>query len=299
MIEPLLPMLATSAQPFDSDEYVFEVKWDGVRALAAVDQGHWRLWGRQRAGYDGRYPELEVLRRLPAGTVVDGELVLFQDGRPDLHALLRRHHLVQPDRIRHASRQSPIHYLLFDILYHRGRPLLQEPWQRRRSVLAEMLSVLDVPVLVLSAALAGRGQDVFARVVAQGHEGIMAKHQSSTYLPGQRSAAWRKIKAAEVLPCVIIGYTPSPDGIGSLLVASSHQGPLRYVGQVSTGLSEHVKRDLGHCLARRRRPQPVVACRRSGLWVEPDLYCQVRFLHGSGRGQLRSPCFLGLLKTGT
>jgi len=299
MIEPPLPMLATSAQPFDSGEYAFEVKWDGVRALAAVDQGHWRLWGRRRVSYDGRYPELEVLRRLPVGTVVDGELVMFQDGQPDLHALLRRHHLVQRHRIRHASRQSPIHYLLFDLLYHRGRPLLQEPWQRRRSVLAEMLAALDVPELVFSAALAGRGQDVFARVVAQGHEGIMAKHKSSAYLAGQRSAAWRKIKAAEVLPCVIIGYTPSPDGIGSLLVASAHQGPLLYVGQVTTGLSDQVKMDLGQCLARRRRPKPVVACRRSALWVEPELYCQVRFLHGSGTGQLRNPCFLGLLETGT
>jgi bifunctional non-homologous end joining protein LigD len=299
MIEPLLPMLATSAQPFDSDEYVFEVKWDGVRALAAVDQGHWRIWGRERAGYDGRYPELEVLRRLPPGTVVDGELVVFQDGRPDLHALLRRHHLVHPDRIRHASAQAPIHYLLFDLLYHRGRSLLQEPLQRRRGVLADLVAASDVPQPVYSAALAGRGQDVFARVVAQGHEGILATHQSSPYLPGQRSATWLKIKASQVLPCVIIGYTPSPEGIQSLLVASAHQGPLRYVGQVSAGLSEPLQRDLSACLARRRRPQPVVACRRSALWVEPDLYCQVRFLQGSGRGQLRSPCFLGLLETKT
>jgi bifunctional non-homologous end joining protein LigD len=299
MIPPILPMLATSAQPFDSDEYVFEVKWDGVRALASVDEGHWRIWGRQRASYDGRYPELEVLRRLPAGTVVDGELVVFQDGRPDLHAILRRHQLVHRTRIKHASAQTPVHYLLFDILYHRGRSLLHEPWQRRRAVLADLLAAIDVPQLVFSAALAGRGQDILARVVAQGHEGIMAKHRSSRYLPGQRSAAWRKIKPARVLPCVIIGYTPSPEGIGSLLVASAYQGPLRYVGQVRTGLSEQLKKDLGQSLARLRRHQPVVACRRSALWVEPDLYCQVRFLHGSGRGQLRSPCFLGLLKTQT
>jgi bifunctional non-homologous end joining protein LigD len=297
MIQPILPMLATSAQPFDSDEYVFEVKWDGVRALAAVDQGQWRLWGRQRASYDGRYPELEVLRRLPAGTVVDGELVVFQDGRPDLHSILRRHQLVHAARIRHASAQVPVHYLLFDILYHRGRSLLQEPWQLRRAVLADVVAAIDVPQLAFSAALAGPSQDVLARVVAQGHEGIMAKHRSSRYLPGQRSAAWRKIKPVQVLPCVIIGYTPSAQGIGSLLVASAHQGPLRYVGQVSSGLSEQLKRDLGASLARRRRPQPVVACRRSALWVKPDLYCQVRFLNGSGRGQLRSPCFVGLLET--
>ena len=91
MMDPLLPMLATSASPFDSCDYVFEVKWDGVRALAAVDKERWRLWGRELANYDGRYPELDVLRRLPAGTIVDGELVASQDNRADLQAILRRH----------------------------------------------------------------------------------------------------------------------------------------------------------------------------------------------------------------
>ena len=103
MMDPLLPMLAMSASPFDSRDYIFEVKWDGVRALAAVEKGRWRLWGRELANYDGRYPELDVLRRLPAGTIVDGELVAFQDNRADLQAILRRHQQTHPDRIRHGS----------------------------------------------------------------------------------------------------------------------------------------------------------------------------------------------------
>src|SRR5271169_5349996 len=88
--------------PFDSDQHLFEVKWDGVRALAAVEDGAWRLWGRTHSDYAARYPELAVLRGLPAGTVVDGEVVQFRDGRADLAALLGRHHLRQPDRIPHA-----------------------------------------------------------------------------------------------------------------------------------------------------------------------------------------------------
>ena len=82
MVPRLAPMLAVPATPFDSPEYNFEIKWDGIRALAAVDAAGWRLWGRQRADYTERYPELEVLRRLPAGTLVDGELVACDaDGR--------------------------------------------------------------------------------------------------------------------------------------------------------------------------------------------------------------------------
>jgi bifunctional non-homologous end joining protein LigD len=90
MMNPILPMLATSASPFDSKDYVFEVKWDGVRALAAVEKTGWRLWGRELADYRGRYPELDVLRSLPPGTIVDGELVVFQENRPNLDAILRR-----------------------------------------------------------------------------------------------------------------------------------------------------------------------------------------------------------------
>src|SRR6202158_6450532 len=87
----LLPMLATAAAPFDAEDYLFEVKWDGVRALAESALGRWRLWGRTGADYTPRYPELAVLGRLPAGTVVDGELVVLHEGRADFPALLPRH----------------------------------------------------------------------------------------------------------------------------------------------------------------------------------------------------------------
>jgi hypothetical protein len=103
MLPQVMPMLAVAAKPFDAPEYCFEIKYDGVRALAAVDQMGWRLWGRERADYTTRYPELDVLRRLPTGTLVDGELVaLDAEGRPDLRGLLRRHGLSDPWRIRQA-----------------------------------------------------------------------------------------------------------------------------------------------------------------------------------------------------
>ena len=105
MMDPFLPMLATSASPFDSCDYVVEVKWDGVRALAAVEKDRWRLWGRELANYDGHYPELDVLRRLSTGTIMEGELVAFQDNRADLQAILRRHRCA---RRAHPRVQEPI-----------------------------------------------------------------------------------------------------------------------------------------------------------------------------------------------
>src|SRR5262249_41580211 len=132
MLPRLLPMLAVPAGPFDSPDYCFELKWDGMRSLAAVDKGGWRLWGRERAGYTGRYPELDVLRRLPAGTLVDGELVaLDAHGRAALPQLLRRHGLIDPWRIRQARRWCAVRYVVFDVLYDAERCLLHEPLARR------------------------------------------------------------------------------------------------------------------------------------------------------------------------
>ena len=194
MLPQVMPMLAVAAEPFDSPEYCFEVKWDGVRALAAVDEMGWRLWGRKRADYTARYPELDALRRLPAGTLVDGELVAFDDdGRPDLWQLLRRHGLTDPWRIRKAQHWCPVRYVLFDLLYHGGRCLMREPLVRRREVLAEVCQRLDV-VVVFSPAVIGAGIALYQTALASDQEGVMAKRLSSMYWPGKRSVSWKKIK---------------------------------------------------------------------------------------------------------
>jgi ATP-dependent DNA ligase len=202
-MKPLLPMLATAAAPFDAAAYLFEVKWDGVRALAAVEAGRWRLWGRTGANYTARYPELAVLGRLPSGTMVDGELVVLQGGRADFPALLRRHQCQRADpRCVGAFRQRlPVRYVLFDLLFDRGRCLLQEALVQRRARLRELLLSLDEPVLAYSAGVVGCGREFFAQVVAQGHEGVLAKDRASPYRPGQRSAAWRKLKPVGDAPC--------------------------------------------------------------------------------------------------
>ena len=191
----LLPMLAVPATPFDSAEYSFEIKWDGIRALAAVDASGSRMWGRERADYTNRYPEFDMLRRLPTGTLVDGELVAFDpQGRPDLPLLLRRHGLTDPWRIAQAKRWCPVRYVVFDLLYHAGRCLLHEPLARRRELMAKIVARLQVPDVIFSAGVVGTGTALYAAALAQGHEGVMAKHLSSTYRPDRRSPAWRKIK---------------------------------------------------------------------------------------------------------
>jgi len=194
MLPSLAPMLAVASAPFDSDAYCFEVKWDGIRALAAVDDHGWRLWGRGQTDYTARYPELEVLRALPAGTLLDGELVTVSAGLPDLGRLLRRHGLVDPWKIHQARHWCPVQYVVFDVLYERGRCLLREPLSRRQETLAELGERQPLPGVWQAPRVLGAGQAYYAAAVALGHEGIVAKLLAAAYRPGRRGPAWRKIK---------------------------------------------------------------------------------------------------------
>jgi len=125
----------------------------------------------------------------------------------------------------------------------------------------------------------------------------VAKHARSRYLPGRRSAAWRKIKPTQVVPCVVVGFTPAHGGgFHSLLVATPLEKKLRYVGQLTCGFSERMKEQLAQRLARKVRNQPVVPCPHHATWVEPEIYCQVQFLQWTEQGRLRGASFHGLIE---
>jgi bifunctional non-homologous end joining protein LigD len=288
-----LPMLATKSAPFDAEDYLFEVKWDGVRALAAVEQDSWSLWGRYGVDYTTRYPELNVLRRLPRGTVVDGELVVLDQGRADLPTLLRRHLRRRP--LSGGCPTAPFCYVLFDLLCLRGRALFKEPLVRRRELLRELLDQLNVPLLAYSDGIMGPGKAFFEKVVAAGHEGVMAKHNTSRYLPGARSSFWRKIKPALVVPCVIIGYQAGRSGVHRLCVAAVREEGLRYVGQLTRGFTASQAVELEERLASKQRSRPVTPCPHRACWVEPELYCRVQSQGWTCHGRLRHAVFRGLL----
>jgi bifunctional non-homologous end joining protein LigD len=288
------PMLATKAAPFDADDYLFEVKWDGVRALTAVEQNSWSLWGRHGVDYTSRYPELAVLRRLPSGTVVDGELVALDQGRADLPALLRRHLRRRPLPPGYAT--ASLCYILFDLLSLRGQALLKKPLVQRRALLRELLHGIKDPLLAYSDGIVGGGKLFFDRVVAEGHEGVMAKNQASRYLPGQRSPSWRKIKPALVVPCVIMGYQAGRFGIRRLCVATVRDHRLCYVGQLSRGFTAFQAVELEKRLAPTQRSRPVTPCPHRACWVEPELYCRVQGQGWTSHGRLRHAVFRGLLE---
>jgi ATP-dependent DNA ligase len=121
-------MLAANAEvPFDSEQHLFEIKWDGIRCLAFIENGRVRLQSRHLTELTSQFPELNCLRRFPSGTALDGELVVFQDGGPSLHQVQQRVFLQNRARIEHLSQLAPATFMVFDLLYLEGRPLLGAP----------------------------------------------------------------------------------------------------------------------------------------------------------------------------
>ena len=188
------PMLAKSGVPFDSQEHLFEIKWDGTRALAFVEQGGYRLVNRHRADVTDRYPELTFLGGLPAGTVLDGEVVVLQGGKPSFRHLLSRNQARSSFKIQSLARTLPASYVVFDLLYDRFESLLGLPLSTRRERLEELMRRYAHPRLICSQGVVGPGKAFFAEVCHQGLEGVVAKRLGSCYRPGRRTRAWVKIK---------------------------------------------------------------------------------------------------------
>ncbi len=245
--------------------------------------------------YTPRYPELAIVQRLPPGTIVDGELVVGQGGMPDFAGLLARHQLRAAAKIHHAGRNHPVTYVVFDVLETQGRSLLGQPLLVRREILRYLVDQLREPRLVFSEGVIDSGRAFFDQAVRQGQEGVMAKHLASRYAPGRRSAAWQKIKPAFCLPCVIVGFVPGREGLRHLHVAACRDGDVGYVATLQAGFTSQARAQLPTLLQARVCSRPFVACSARGVWVEPGLYCQVRFLAWTRGGRLLGASFRGLL----
>ncbi len=292
----IAPMLARSAEPFDSSDHLFEIKWDGTRALLFVEANGYRIVNRRRFAIAERYPELEFLGELAPGTVLDGEIVVLRDGKPDFTLLLSREQSRSALRRRSSAIEYPATFIAFDQLYADYRSLESEPLERRRARLEETVAAVSRNQLVFSDGITGHGKEYFESACAQGLEGVVAKRLDSRYHAGQRSDAWLKIKPRLSLLCAIIGYVPSGvDDFKSLIIATNEDGELRPVGKVGSGIDDRTHADLGRRLRERARATPLIPCSIQGKWVEPGLYCTVTYHERTKSGQLRAPVFKELV----
>jgi len=300
-------MLAVPAAEIPEPEtaWAAEFKWDGVRAVAYMSAGRLRLLSRSDRDMTRAYPELAELARQagPRDMVLDGEIAAFTGGRPSFAALQRRMHVGAPTPRLVAA--VPVTYLVFDIMYSGGQPLISEPYAQRRAILEAQ--PLAGPHVHIPPSFPGGGHAVLAVSVRDGLEGVVVKRLDSLYQPGRRSPAWLKIKNRRLLDVVVGGISPGrghrAGRIGSLLVGIPSGAGLVYAGRVGTGFTQPVLRALEEVLAPLRRdsppfsgPIPPVQA-RNVTWVEPRLVIQVSYAEQTPDGILRAAAFQGLKAT--
>jgi len=286
-------MLATLSKDIvTGPEWVYEEKYDGIRAVAYRDDDRLRILSRTgqdlTAGFTG---VAEALRELPdRDFVLDGELVVFDEGGVSRFQLLQRRGI--------DPRTRPV-YAVFDCLRSEGRDILRKPLAQRRERLKELV-LARAGRLMRSRRLPRDGERAIETAREKGWEGVIAKMAASPYEPGVRSRAWLKVKVRGESEFVIGGYTP-PQGsraeFGALLVGLYDRGKLRYTGKVGTGYTGETLRDLGARLKKLHSdtspfdPAPRI---REAIWVKPRLVAQLAYAEWTADGKLRQPAFLGL-----
>ena len=281
------PMMATRwPAAFSDPEWGFEVKWDGVRAIAAWDGATLDVRSRTGRPIHAVYPELDRLDGIEP-CILDGEIVAFDaDGRPSFGLLQQR-----------TALDVPISFMAFDVL-HLGRPLLDEPWTAR----SEQLGRLELPPpFVVPEPVIAEGEALWSGIVEQSLEGMVAKRRDSTYRPGLRSANWRKVARVDQVRAVVGGFLPGEGArastFGSLLLGLVDGNHLRYIGSVGTGFSGSMLGAISAALDELGADEPAFSPGAElpigARFVEPSLVALVEFKEWTRAGKLRAPSFKG------
>lgn len=302
-------MLAKIGKPFDDPDWIYEIKWDGTRALTFVEADRFWMFNRNRNAVHERYPELGELAALPSGTVIDGEITVLVDGKPSFPGMLKREQARDERRFAALARTLPAVYVAFDLLYRNGEPILDWPLTDRREALREILEALGLDPgraspgaagrIIFSDGIVGQGRDYFEEAVRRELEGIVAKRLASPYRPGKRTDSWLKIKRTQHVYAAILGFLPDGErDFRSLVIGLDADGELVPAGRVGSGLNDSVRAELHPLLRDRVVDEPVIPIRAGSeptLWVEPGLFCEVKFLERTADGQLRAPVFVRLI----
>jgi bifunctional non-homologous end joining protein LigD len=303
MPEHVVPMMARlSDLPKRDRDYGFEVKWDGVRAIAYCEDGRVRLESRTLRDVTRQYPELSKLGRELGSrrAVLDGEIVALDDqGRPDFQRLQPRMHVVSESTIRRRVSDTPVVYMIFDVLWLEGHLTMPLPYTERRKRLEDL--DLNGDNWRTPSYHVGDGKAMLKASDDQGLEGVVAKRLDSRYEPGSRSGAWLKVKNKLSQELVIGGWLPGEGGrtntLGSLAVGFYEDGRLRYAGNVGTGFTQRTLAEVLSELKKRERPDSPFEGRqppKGTRFVEPELVAEVEFRGWTKTRTLRQPSFKGL-----
>jgi DNA ligase D-like protein (predicted ligase)/DNA ligase D-like protein (predicted 3'-phosphoesterase) len=293
------PMLAQPAKAaFSSRDWIFEVKWDGIRAISYVT-ADFSIKSRNNKELRQNFPELEELKDLTENTVLDGEIITIKEGNADFQTVIERSKATSAYEIRYLAQKFPATYVVFDIIEKDGKPLINLPLIERKRILKESLK--EGKNVVLSVFVEEEGEAYYEAALEKGSEGIVAKKKTSLYEPGIRSGNWLKIKKIKSCDCAIFGYTKGEgkrqETFGALILGLYDRERPVYVGKVGTGFSED---EMQRLLARfktletQEKTLEGVEIPEEIVWLKPLLVCEVAYQTVTNDGKLRMPRFRGL-----
>lgn len=290
--ENIAPMLIKEQQSaFNDPDYIFELKFDGLRCIAYLDpkQGT-DLRNKRNVPLLKLYPELKDLHhQVDKRCILDGELVLFDNGAPDFHKMQKRSIMKDPFKIKITAKQNPVSFIAFDILVLEDENIMKLPLMERKRYLK--LHVKDGERLYINRYIEEQGIAFYRLVEERNLEGIVAKHKESLYQPGKRSRDWIKIKNTNEDDFVVCGYYyQSRDGL-TLILGQYSGDQLVYRGNVSLGVNN--LKFLNEYNAEEIAEPLFTVNRKDTTWLKPSIVCVINYMYKTDNGALRQPVLKG------
>lgn len=288
------PMLLNEVkEPFDDKDYLYELKLDGIRCIAYLGKDV-VLQNKRFKDVTEIYPELsDMFKCVKKNTVLDGELVVLSDGKPDFYALQKRSLMGDRFRIQLAARKNPVQFAAYDILYYdvdlTGKPLME-----RKAILSK--NVTEGHGLSISRYIEEKGIAFFELAKAQDLEGIVAKKKDGLYHIGKRTSDWIKIKVMQDEDLLICGFQPDEDGMPKDLILGYYdeQGKLQCRGKVYLGVSKEERAVILKYAKKNTVKRPWFEKYKNAVWLKPELMGTAHYMHETVSGGMRQPVWKGM-----
>lgn len=292
-ISPML--IGADGEAFDSEDFIYELKWDGERCLAYLDPGgETELRNKRNLKMLPKVPELAKIHdQVSKRCILDGELMIMKDGRPDFYEIQKRSLTSNSFKIQLAAKQHPANFVAFDILYYNGKDLTLLPLIERKKYLKQAITT-ETARLAISRYIPNQGIPLYHLAEQQNLEGIVAKRKDSIYTTGKRTKDWIKIKNLKDDDFVVCGYIFKENHMVSLILGQYDKGHLVYKGHVTLGVGGSDFERIRNGKKTSAPPFEAPSGNEEANWILPELVCTVKFMDYHVNGGMRQPIFKGL-----
>ena len=281
--------------PFDDEDYIYELKLDGIRCVAYIEPKSVVLQNKRHKDVTAIYPELQDIKKcVKKRVILDGELVALTDGKLDFYALQKRALMSDEFKIKLAANKTPVQFVAYDILYIDGKDLTAAPLMKRKEILNK--AVTEGHGLSISWYIERNGKAFFELAKQEQLEGIVAKKKDGLYYIGKRTHEWVKIKVMQDEDLFVCGYQPDEDGIPKDLILGYYdeKGKLQCRGKVYLGVSKEERAFILNFAKKNTVKSPWFEKYKNVVWLKPELVGTVHFMHETESGGMRQPVWKGL-----